>query len=299
MCWIGFPKHKYKVFKKFKAFKALAENESDRKIKCLRSDRGGEFTSDEFFDFSEEHGIRRKFSTARTPQQNRVVERMNIIVQQMSHAMLDESGALATSSGEVTFAAVTILDKKNVWVNNTQTPHELCRGYKCYNKIPEKIVESIDVVVDEEGKNPKQVKTECYEKDEDYLYTSNQTNSKEETNEAPEEQIMVEEKTPARYVQKNHPETQILRQKEAMNEELEQTEKNNTWELVPRPNDKNVIGTKWISKNKLNKNEEVIRNKARLICKGYAQQEGIDFEETFAPVGRLEAIRMFLSLSSF
>ena len=84
-----------------------------------------------------------------------------------------------------------------------------------------------------------------------------------------------------------------------MNEELEQIERNNTWELVPRPKDKNVIRTKWIFKNKLNENGDVVRNKARLVCKGYAQQEGIDFEETFAPVSRLEAIRMFLALSSF
>eukprot|EP00253_Pinus_taeda_P030846 PITA_30846 len=69
--------------------------------------------------------------------------------------------------------------------------------------------------------------------------------------------------------------------------------------LVPRPKDKNVIGTKWIFKNKLNENGEVVRNKARLVCKGYAQQEGIDFELNFAPVARLEAIRMFLALSSF
>eukprot|EP00253_Pinus_taeda_P001482 PITA_01482 len=84
-----------------------------------------------------------------------------------------------------------------------------------------------------------------------------------------------------------------------MNEELEKIEKNNTWELVTRPHDKNIIGTKCIFKNKLNENGEVIRNKARLVCKGYAQQEGIDIEETFAFVARLEAIRMFLALSSF
>eukprot|EP00253_Pinus_taeda_P020825 PITA_20825 len=63
-----------------------------------------------------------------------------------------------------------------------------------------------------------------------------------------------------------------------MNEELEQIEKNNTWELFPRPTDKNVIGTKWIFKNKLNENGEVIRNKARLVCKGYAQQEDLEEE---------------------
>eukprot|EP00253_Pinus_taeda_P014272 PITA_14272 len=68
MCWIGLLKHKYEAFEKFKAFKALVENESDRKIKFLRFDRGGEFTSDEFFEFCEQHGIKRKFSTTRTPQ---------------------------------------------------------------------------------------------------------------------------------------------------------------------------------------------------------------------------------------
>eukprot|EP00253_Pinus_taeda_P012864 PITA_12864 len=82
-------------------------------------------------------------------------------------------------------------------------------------------------------------------------------------------------------------------------EKLLKIEKNNTWELVPRLKDKIVIGTKWIFKNKLNENREVIRNKARLVCKGYAQQEGIEFEETFALVARLEEIRMFLALSRF
>eukprot|EP00253_Pinus_taeda_P012468 PITA_12468 len=265
------------------------EGSANSKIKCLRSDRGGEFTSDEFFNFCKEHEIKREFSTARTPQQNGVVERMNRTIQQMVHAMLDESGTPAT-----------------FWV-------------KLH------LLSSLSSTKQTFGQNPEQVKTEECEEDEDYPSTPNQTNSEEEVNEAPEEQITAEEKTPSRYVQKNHPETQILGQKEAggqtrrtsteassylallssiepqnvseackderwvkaMNEELEQIEKNNTWELVPRPHDKNIIGTKWIFKNKLNENGEVIRNKARLVCKGYTQQEGIDFEETFAPVPRL------------
>jgi hypothetical protein len=56
----------------------------------------------------------------------------------------------------------------------------------------------------------------------------------------------------------------------AMNEELDQIEKNKTWEMVQRPKGKNVIGSKWIFKNKLNEQGQVIRNKARLVCKGYA-----------------------------
>ena len=84
-----------------------------------------------------------------------------------------------------------------------------------------------------------------------------------------------------------------------MNEELDQIEKNKTWELVPRPKDKNAIGTKWVFQNKVNEDGEIIRNKARLLCKGYAQVEGIDFEESFAHVSKLEAIRMFLAIASY
>ena len=61
----------------------------------------------------------------------------------------------------------------------------------------------------------------------------------------------------------------------------------------------NVIGTKRIFKNKLNEHGHVTRNKARLVCKGYAQVEGVDFEETFAHVARLEAIRMFLAFACY
>eukprot|EP00253_Pinus_taeda_P014082 PITA_14082 len=74
----------------------------------------------------------------------------------------------------------------------------------------------------------------------------------------------------------------------SMEEEMSQIEKNETWELVPRPKDKNIIGTKWVFKNKMNEDGQIIRNNARLVCKGYSQIEGIDFEETFAPVARME-----------
>jgi hypothetical protein len=119
-------------------------------------------------------------------------------------------------------------------------------------------------------------------------------------------------KTPSRRVQKNHHSDQIIRNKDegvetrrtihspkqmhlalsstieptcfeepnkdefwnkAMDEEVEQIEKNDTWELVPRPKDKNVIRTKWVYRNKLNEYGQVTRNTTRLVCKGYAQVE--------------------------
>ena len=66
-----------------------------------------------------------------------------------------------------------------------------------------------------------------------------------------------------------------------MNEEIEWIKRNKTWTRVPRPKDKNVIGTKWVFINKLNKHGEVSRNKERLVCKGYSQEEGIDYVKLF------------------
>ena len=83
----------------------------------------------------------------------------------------------------------------------------------------------------------------------------------------------------------------------AMQEELDQFTRNNVWKLVPRPTDANVIGTKWIFKNKSDEFGNIVRNKARLVAQGYTQVEGIDFDETFAPVARLESIRLLLSIA--
>ncbi|KAJ9539198.1 hypothetical protein OSB04_031931 [Centaurea solstitialis] len=84
----------------------------------------------------------------------------------------------------------------------------------------------------------------------------------------------------------------------AMQEELAEFIKNNVWLLVPRPRKRTIIGSKWIFRNKLDEIGTIIRNKARLVAQGYRQEEGIDYDETFAPVARLEAIRLFLAFAA-
>nr|GEZ38546.1 retrovirus-related Pol polyprotein from transposon TNT 1-94 [Tanacetum cinerariifolium] len=84
----------------------------------------------------------------------------------------------------------------------------------------------------------------------------------------------------------------------AMQEELDQFAILKVWRLVPRPEGKSVIKTKWIFKNKKDESSSVIRNKARLVAFGYSQQEGIDYDETFALVARIEAIRLFLAYAA-
>jgi hypothetical protein len=181
----------------------------------------------------------------------------------------------------------------------------------------------------EENKSLEQLFKEEYEKEVEEEYED-----EENPTEAEEKVQRVSPKTPRKRVQKNHPSNQIIGNKDAgvetrrkicspeqthlallstiepncfkeaskdefwnksMDEELDQIEKNDTWELVPRPKNKYVIDTKWVFRNKLNEDGHVTRNKARLVCKGYAQIEGIDFEETFSLVARMEAIRLILA----
>ncbi|GKD24127.1 retrovirus-related pol polyprotein from transposon TNT 1-94 [Tanacetum coccineum] len=85
---------------------------------------------------------------------------------------------------------------------------------------------------------------------------------------------------------------------EAMQEELNEFEHLEVWELVPRPDKVMVITLKWIYKVKLDELGGILKNKARLVARGYRQEEGIDFEESFAPVARLEAIRIFLAFAA-
>ncbi|GKA98331.1 retrovirus-related pol polyprotein from transposon TNT 1-94 [Tanacetum coccineum] len=81
----------------------------------------------------------------------------------------------------------------------------------------------------------------------------------------------------------------------AMQEELNQFIANDVWELVLQPRNMTIIGTKWVFRNKLYENDIVSRNKARLVAQGYNQQEGIDYDETYALVARLESIRILLA----
>jgi hypothetical protein len=385
---------KSEAFEKFKVFKALIENQTGKRLKVVRSDRGGEFSSGNFKEFYDKHGIKREYTIPRTPQQNGVVERQNRSIQQMTRSMLNERNIPQRYWVEAIHTAVHILNKAHLRPHSDKTPYELwfgrpasikhfkffgskcyiknndenigkyddrvdegiflgyatnSKGYRCYNKRLHKLVDCIDIKVDEEipVKNVGSVepRTEDIVEDEDeQVQGSKREGSEREEFELDEDMNtptntnqQKEAKSPLRIVKKNHPENQIIgdinkgvqtRRKlikdskqshvsflsmtgpkkiyeaskhddwiRAMNEELDQIEKNNTWELVPRLEDKNIIGSKWVFKNKMNEKGQVVRNKARLVCKGYAQVEGQDFDETFAPVARLEAIRMFLSYS--
>ncbi|GKC09426.1 retrovirus-related pol polyprotein from transposon TNT 1-94 [Tanacetum coccineum] len=85
---------------------------------------------------------------------------------------------------------------------------------------------------------------------------------------------------------------------ESMQEELLQFKRLDVWVLVPLPDNIKPLTLKWLFKNKHDEENTVIRNKSRLVVRGYRQEEGIDFEESFAPVARMEAIRIFLAYAA-
>lgn len=103
----------------------MVEKESGYKLKCLRSDRGGEFTSNEFEDYYERHGIRRQYSTPRTPQQNGVVERKNRTIKEMARTMLNKANLPNVYWKEVVHTIIYTLNRVQLRVNKKITPYEL------------------------------------------------------------------------------------------------------------------------------------------------------------------------------
>ena len=111
MIWVTFLKTKSEAFDKFKLFKAKVQNECGHKIKCLRSDNGGEFTLTEFKNFCEENVIKRQYCTANTPQQNGITERKNRTVQEAARTMLLEAKAAETLWKEAVVAVVYTINR--------------------------------------------------------------------------------------------------------------------------------------------------------------------------------------------
>jgi len=133
----------------------MAENETNLKIKCLQSDNGGEFTSNDFENFFEKHGIKRQFSASRTPQQNDAVERKNRTVQEMARIMLNDSKVSYIFWKEVIHISFHILNIGLLRTNSDKKPYELWKGRlatinyfkvfgrKCYIKRKEEIWENL------------------------------------------------------------------------------------------------------------------------------------------------------------
>jgi hypothetical protein len=128
LTWVAFFKEKSEALEKFKVFKALTENQTGKRLKAVRSDRGGEFSSGNFKEFCDKNGIKREYTIPKTPQQNGVVERKNRSVQQMARSMMNERNIPQTYWVEAIHTAVHILNKAHLRPHSDKTPYELWFG---------------------------------------------------------------------------------------------------------------------------------------------------------------------------
>ncbi|KAI5334598.1 hypothetical protein L3X38_024731 [Prunus dulcis] len=333
MCWVYFLRHKSEALTVFKKFKATVELQSGFKLKKLRSDRGGEYTSLEFDSFCEDVGIERQLTTPYTPQQNGVAERKNRTIVEMAKCLMLEKKIPFDFWAEAVNISVYISNRCPTKALSKKTPFEAYSGRKPGVKHL-KVIVSRDVIFSENvcwdwnAKKETSVNSQLTgirEEAQGEEGSSCEFEEQLEVNEVPslntenrdQERVTGPQDvdhTPLKYksIAEIYEKCNMCiiepesfeeaakddSWKKAMEDEITMIEKNNTWELVARPFDKPIIGVKWIYKTKLNLDGSVQKNKARLVAKGYSQKPGIDFNETFAPVARLDTVRALVALAA-
>ena len=130
-CWVFMLKHKSEVFGKFKTWKAMVEKQTGKKLKCFRTDRGGEYLSSEYKLFLEKEGVDHQVTMAGTPQQNGVAERMNRTLQEKGRSMLASSGLKGGFWGEAIMTAVYLRNRSPCrMLEEDKTPEETWSGWK-------------------------------------------------------------------------------------------------------------------------------------------------------------------------
>ncbi|GJS81041.1 retrovirus-related pol polyprotein from transposon TNT 1-94 [Tanacetum coccineum] len=432
--WVFFLRTKDETSGILKDFIRQIENQLNQKVKTIRCDNGTEFKNRDFIELCGSKGIKREYSNARTPQQNRVAERKNRTLIEAARTMLADSFLPNTFWAEVVSTACYVLNRVLVTKPQNKTLYELITG-----KIPiisyirpfgchVTILNTVDHLGKFDGKSdkgflvgyslnskafrpvrsenqankhagPKEANHNTGTQDnidagnyeieaesaQDYfvlpIWSSctstvkssiaknegekSTKNTDLKTNEKLDlllqagaarasstntvntastpisiaspsmadftnlETIMNVSPIPTSRIYTIHPKTQILRDPtsavltrskvnksfrahalisealqeeswaEAMQEELLKFKLQKVWILVDLPNGKRAIGTKWVYRNKKDERGVVVRNKERLVALGYRQEEGIDYDEVFAPVARIKSIRIFLAFVSY
>lgn len=416
--WIYFLRNKDEAFTAFKNFCAMVERGSERKVRALRTDRGGEFNSNEFKLYCEKSGIKRHYNAPYTPQQNGVVERRNRTVVEMARSCLKEKKLPSVMWGEAVRHAIYLLNRLPTRALSGVTPYEVwyekkphvghIRVFGClaHMKLPSQQTSKLDdrsKQVINLGKEPGTKAYRLYDPNNNKVHVSRDVTFEEgkswewnhgENSEkfqngtfTVEGEVVTEERefesniagdntegistggsksmsstggtesmrtddsesvrtggtsisqTPTRrlnfddYDDSTEPrkykglddiynrreEVQLDEElflmgieepmnfaqavkdrnwKMAMEREMQSIEDNKTWKLTELPTGKKVIGLKWIFKLKKDAEGNVVKYKARLIAKGYVQEHGVDFDEIFAPVTRLETVRLLLALAA-
>nr|GFB24738.1 Gag-Pol polyprotein [Tanacetum cinerariifolium] len=301
-------------------------------VRVVRTDKGTEFLNQTLHAYFAAEGIQHQTSVARTPEQNGVFKRRNRTLVEAARTMLSAAKvplffyaeAIATAcftqnhslvvSKSFTVSASDAPNERQQLttpLNNHTTPAPTCQIpsiaptiISTENINQAKLHTDNDQVADDEFINifstPVQDKGEtslCHV-DSSNMHTFYQHYSSKHrwTKDHPLEQVIG---NPSQSIRtRRQLESDVEMCMFTLTEELHQFDRLDVREVVDRPLCTNVINLKWLWKNKRDEENTVIRNKSRLVARGYAQKEGVDFDESFTPVARLEAVRLFIAYAA-
>ncbi|KAH9770122.1 Integrase catalytic domain-containing protein [Citrus sinensis] len=362
--WVYVLKSKDQVFGKFKEWKALVENQTEKRVKKLTTDNGLEYCNQEFDSFCANEGIARHRTVRLTPQQNGLAERMNKTLMDKVRCMMIQSQLPKGLWTETLLTAYLLVNLSPSAGIDFKTPLEIwygkpdgVKGYKlwCTDLSPPRCIISRAVIFNEEivlrkkpENNDAEPQDETLESIQFEVEHPNKKSSQEAADSDGDEddssrniEAQSQQHTPTqlrdyhlardremrqirplqRYgyadliiyalaasheIDKDEPTSYREAMKSsykskwqrAMDDEIDSLYKNNTWELVKKPEKRRIMGCKWIFKLKEGLTvDEPKRFKARLVAKGYTQKEGFDFKEVFSPVIRHVSIRVLLALT--
>lgn len=317
-------KLKSEVYDKLVQFKNLVENQLGRKIKAFRSDNGTEYINKQMDNLFTNSGIIHQKTIVYTPQQNGVAERYNRSIMEKVRCLLLDSKLDNKFWAEAALTAVYLLNLLPKG-KELKSANELWNGENIDMKKLRIFGETAMIFVPKEKRKKLDQKSEegifiGYEPNgyriynsmsnkvviaKDVIFLKNEIPSLEAADEKDIEKCLAAK-------QEVHSATNVIpytyeeamtsstaeKWKEAMNEEYKSLLDNKTWVLTELPPGKKPIKCKWVFATKEDINGEIIRYKARLVGKGYSQIEGIDYQETYAPVIRYNSIRMMLAIAA-
>nr|GFB25979.1 retrovirus-related Pol polyprotein from transposon TNT 1-94 [Tanacetum cinerariifolium] len=247
----------------------LVQQGLQAQVRVVRTDKGTEFLNQTLHAYFAAEGILYQTFVARTPEQNGVVERRNRTLIEASRTMLSTAKVPLFFWAEAIATACFTQNHSLVIPRHEKTPYHIINDRKSSVKFFN-IFGSICYIV-RDGENLDTMK----EKDKT-VTTSNELD------------LLFS----PMFDELLNGSSKVVSKSSV--EELHQFDRLDVWELVDRPLCTHVINLKWLWKNKRDDENTVIRNKSRLVAKGYVQKEGVDFEESFAPVARLETVRLFI-----
>nr|GEY41003.1 retrovirus-related Pol polyprotein from transposon TNT 1-94 [Tanacetum cinerariifolium] len=293
-------------------FLRLVQRGLHAQVRTVRTDKGMEFLNKTLHAYFAALGITHQTLVARTPEQNGVVKRQNRTLVEVARTMLSTAKVPLFFWAEIISTTCFTQNRSLVIPRHEKTPYHIINEQKpsvkffyifsslCYivrdgenlDKMKEKVVSKSSAVTTADIPN------QCQQQHTTPLNT--------QTTHEPTYQVLTQAPTVASTENINQAEM-IAENAQVENDEFinifctpvqDKGKTSSRHELVDRPLCKNVINMKWLWKNKRDEENTVIQNKSRLVAKGYAQKEGVDFEESFAPVARLEAVRLFIAYAA-